>query len=281
VGVKLLITGAGGTLGSTLAGVARDLGYPVAALGRGELDITDPGQVEQVFSVHRPEAVVNCAAFSDVDAAQTAPGEAMAVNRDGARLVAEAAAGTGAAMVHISTDYVFDGNREVPYRPEDQPAPLNLYGITKLAGEAAVLESHPEPMVLRTSWIFGGDARGFVEWVRGELLREGPPLTIVEDERSRPTWCLELARGILELLERGAAGVHHLANRGECSRLELAEEIRTLQGTHRTLEGITGEAFGAPARRPHYSVLALDSTEAVLGRTLPHWKDSLRRYLTR
>ena len=144
-------------------------------LGQGDrmkLLITDAGAIRRAISAFRPTAVVNCAAFSNVDAAQTAPEEALDVNRDGARHLAAAAAEIGAQIVHISTDYVFDGKKTTPYLPTDQPAPLSLYGISKLAGEVAVREAHPEALILRTSWIFGEGGKGFVAWARLELAHE-------------------------------------------------------------------------------------------------------------
>lgn len=276
--MRLLVTGAGGTLGSTLAETALKAGHEVTAPDRESMDITDALDVIRAVNASEPEAVVNCAAFSDVDAAQAHPREALAVNRDGARNVAKAAAEAGAAFVHISTDYVFDGKREVPYLPQDRPAPLNLYGISKLAGEMAVQESHGEALILRTSWIFGGHSRGFVAWVSTKLREAGPALQIVEDQQSRPTWCRDLAQSILALIALGATGVHHVADRGHCTRLELAREVQGILGTTRELLGVPGEEFGAPARRPHYSVLDLASTEALLGRDLPYWQESLRKY---
>ena len=277
--MKILVTGAGGTLGRALTGTARAAGHQVSAMERGDLDITDASAVRAVVRLLGPHVVVNCAAFSDVDAAQAHPRDALTVNRDGTRNIAVAAREAETGVVHISTDYVFDGKKKTPYRPHDQPAPLNLYGISKLAGEVAALEAHPRALVLRTSWIFGQGSGGFVGWAAGQLRQEGPPLRIVEDERSRPTWSRDLAQGILELVAAEAQGVHHLANRGDCNRLELAREIREIVGSRRELVGVSGEEFGAPARRPHYSVLDLESGEALLGRGLPHWRESLRRYL--
>ena len=277
--MKILITGAGGVLGSAVVNAAREGGHTVVALARETLDITDAGESMAAIADARPDAVINCAAFSNVDAAQEFPEEALRVNRDGARNVALAAREVGARMVHLSTDYVFDGKQNTPYLPTDQPAPLNLYGISKLAGEHAVREVAPQALILRTSWIFGSGGTGFVAWARKAFNEEGDPLRIVQDERSRPSWSKELALGILELVGADASGCHHLANTGDCTRLELAKEIRAILGSNRELVGVNSEGFGAPARRPAYSVLDLTSTESILGRPLPPWKDALRKYL--
>jgi len=142
-----------------------------------------------------------------------------------------------------------------------------------------VREAAPQALILRTSWIFGSSETGFVAWARKALSEDGGPLRIVQDERSRPTWSRDLAQGILELAGVGATGCHHLANTGDCTRLELAEEIRAILGSELELVGVKSEIFGAPARRPAYSVLGLESAEALLGRSLPTWKESLRRHL--
>ena len=277
--MNILVTGVGGVLGSAVVKSALEGGHTAVALSREMLDITDPDRTRALIAKARPDAVINCAAFSNVDAAQEFPEEALRVNRDGARNVAAAAEKVGAKIVHISTDYVFDGKQNTPYLPTDQPAPLSFYGISKLAGEAAVREAAPQALILRTSWIFGKGGSGFVAWVRKALSEDGEPLRIVEDERSRPTWSRDLAQGILELAKAGATGCHHLANTGDCTRLELAEEIRAILGSDRELVGVKSEEFGAPARRPAYSVLDLASAEAVLGQALPSWQDSLRRQL--
>lgn len=158
--MKLLITGAEGVLGSALVRVAKEMGYSVMALDRAELDITDLGRARALIAKTRAEVVINCAAFSNVDAAQKFPQEALKVNRDGARTLAAAAAEIGAKIVYLSTDYVFDGKKTSPYLPGDQTAPLNLYGISKLAGEQAVREVAPQALILRTSWLFGDGGRG-------------------------------------------------------------------------------------------------------------------------
>lgn len=277
--MKILITGARGVLGSALARAAGEAGTEVLPVGREAMDITDLEAVRRIFADTRPDTVVNCAAFPDVDAAQENLQEALRVNRDGARNVAMAAGEVMAGMVHISTDYVFDGRKTDPYLPSDQPAPLNLYGISKLAGEVAVRDAHPSVLVLRTSWIFGEGGRGFVAWIHGALKEDGPPIRVVADERSRPTFAPELAQGILDLVQAGATGNLHLANSGDCTRMGLAQEVRDILGSDRELIPVSSESFGAPARRPAYSVLDLSGAEAILARSLPTWQQSLKRYL--
>jgi dTDP-4-dehydrorhamnose reductase len=277
--LKLLITGTSGLLGSALAKEAGGRGIETVALSKDDLDITKAQEVLGLISESRPDVVFNCAAFSNVDRSETEVEEALLVNRDGARNVALAARAVGARMVHLSTDYVFDGQKETPYLPSDQPAPINLYGISKLAGEAAVKEVGGDWLLVRTSWLFGEGKEGFVGLVQKALTEEGEPLRVVNDQKSRPTWTGDLAPALLDLASGGAQGCFHLANAGSCSRLYLALEIRKILEAGRPILPLPSEEYDAPARRPRYSVLDLTETERTLGRSLPHWKDSLRTFL--
>ena len=278
--MRILITGADGLLGSALTAEARTRKMDVLPLSREGLDVTNAEVVHYAVYDSQPTVIFNCAAFSKVDRAQTEPEEALAVNRDGARNVAESAAEIAALVVHISTDYVFDGKKMEPYLPTDKPAPLNLYGISKLAGEEAVRDAGPDHLIVRTSWLFGAGRKGFVDLVRDALGEGGDPLKIVNDQRSRPTWTRDLAPALLDLVEKGCRGYYHLANSGDCSRLELALEIRAIVESPRAIGPLASEDFAAPARRPEYSVLDLSGAERTLGRALPYWGESLRRFLT-
>ena len=279
--MKILITGANGLLGSALAREANDRGIETVALSKGDLDITNAQAVMSLIGESRPNVVFNCAAFSNVDRSETEAEKALLVNRDGARNVALAAREVGARMVHLSTDYVFDGKKETPYLPSDQPAPINLYGISKLAGEAAVREVGGDWMVVRTSWLFGEGKEGFVGLVQKALMEEGDALRVVNDQKSRPTWTGDLAPALLDLVGRGAEGrgCFHLANAGYCSRLHLALEIRRILDAERPILPLGSKEYDAPARRPRYSVLDLTDAERTLGRSLPDWEDALRGFL--
>ncbi len=289
--MRVLITGACGLLGKALSAEAARQGHSTFPFRREELDITDAGAVHAALHRTRPDVVFNCAAFSNVDRAEAEPALALAVNRDGAGNVAEAAAGAGAVMVHLSTDYVFDGKQTVPYRPSDPPAPLSHYGRSKLAGERAVRESGAEHLVVRTSWLFGEGSKGFVNFVRHALGlgAASGPVRVVSDETSRPTWIGDLAPALLDLVGKGGRGFLHLANNGSCTRLELALEIRAAmsepgappppQGGFPEILPVDSGSFGAPARRPLYSVLDLTDAERVLGRPMVPWQTSLRRFL--
>lgn len=275
--MKILVTGAAGLLGSALVSDASVRGHDVVALTRGELDVTDAAGVAEVIGRERPDYVVHCAAYTAVDSAEAEPELAMAVNRDGARNVAVAAARVGAVPVYVSTDYVFDGAKGSPYLPDDPPAPLSVYGRTKLEGELATAEAAPEHLLVRTSWLYGGD-NGFVPAIlrRAEA---GQGLRVVDDQVGRPTWAPQAAEAILDLMERGARGTSHVGAGGSCTWLDLARETLHRAGLDVKVDPISTAEFGAAARRPAYSVLDLTGTETALGREMTDWRESLSRFL--
>ena len=275
--MKILVTGAAGLLGEALVAEARARGHEVVGLSRAELDVTDAALVRSVVSRHRPDAVVHSAAYTAVDRAESEPELARAVNRDGARNVAMAGAEHGAKLLYVSTDYVFDGRKRSPYLPSDETGPLSVYGRTKLEGEQAVTEALPGSLVVRTSWLYGGQS-GFVPAIFRRAAK-GEGLRVVDDQRGRPTWAPDGAAAMLDLLDRGAHGVWHVAGGGECTWLELAREAVRLRGLDVEIEAISSHDFASPARRPAYSVLDVAATEDLLGRRMSGWKDALARYL--
>ncbi len=280
--MKLLLTGAGGLLGHEFAALAPAAGHTLVALPRTELDVTDARAVHAALDRHRPDVVLNCAAYTAVDRAETAPAAAFRVNRDGARNVAAAAAERGCVMVHPGTDFVFDGRARRPYRPDDPVAPLGVYGRSKAEGERAVLDASSRHLVVRTSWLYGAGGRNFVSAIL-ERAERGLPLRVVSDQRGRPTWARNLAGTILELLATRppVSGVWHVADGGEATWLELAREALALRGLDADVEPVSTEAWGAPAPRPLYSVLDVSATEARLGRPMMPWREALRGYLGR
>lgn len=275
--MRILVTGAAGLLGGAVVAEAGSREHVVVALARTNLDVTDVDAVRAAVTRAAPEVVVNCAAYTAVDRAESEPERAMAVNRDGARNVAAAAAAVGAVAMYVSTDYVFDGAKRTPYLPDDPTGPLSTYGRTKLDGERATTAAAPQHMVVRTSWLYG-DGQGFVPAIlrRG---RAGGTLSVVDDQEGRPTWAPRAAEAIMDLLERGARGVWHVAGGGTCTWLELATEALRLAGVDSLIEPVSTEKFGAAAARPPYSVMDLTATERLLGRTTTHWRDDLSRFL--
>jgi dTDP-4-dehydrorhamnose reductase len=274
--MRLLVLGSGGMLGRTVVRDASRLGHDVIALARADLDITDADHVARVIAAAGPRAVVNCAAFTDVDGSETDESAAMRVNGDGAGNVARAAAEVSARVVHVSTDYVFDGGKREPWVESDPVAPLQAYGRTKLAGERAVAESGAEHAIVRTAWLFGAGGPNFVDTML-RLGAERDEVAVVTDQCGRPTWTGHLAPALVELAERdGDAGLFHATGPGLCSWYEFAVEIFHRAGLRTRVVPTTSERFARPARRPAYSVLGSDRDPAVV---LPPWEDGLQAYL--
>jgi dTDP-4-dehydrorhamnose reductase len=234
------------------------------ALTRAQLDVTDRDAVREAIGPE--DVVINCAAWTDVDGAEEHEEEALRINRDGARNVAEAAG----VVVYVSTDYVFDGTKREPYLPSDPVNPLGAYGRTKLAGERATAEANPRHHIVRTSWLFGPGGPNFVETML-RLAGERDALRVVDDQVGRPTYTGHLAGALLELAGREDYGIHHRAGGGQCSWFEFAREIVARAGLDCEVQPCTTEEFPRPAPRPAYSVLAGDE--------LPAWQDGLEAYM--
>jgi dTDP-4-dehydrorhamnose reductase len=273
--VKVFVCGAGGMLGQDVVRAATLANHEVVAFERLELDITDAAAVSALVDRENPQAVVNCAAYTNVDGAEDEPGEALRVNAEGARNVAAAAAEIGASVVYPSTDYVFDGTKPEPYVESDEPSPLSSYGRTKLAGELATREANPSHHVVRSSWLFGEGGRNFVETML-ELGREQGQVVVVRDQVGSPTWTLHLGEGLVRMLDSRAFGVHHMAAAGECSWYDFAREIFARASVDCHVLSCTTEELGRPAPRPAYSVLRSERAEAI---TLPDWRVGLEGYL--
>ncbi len=279
--MRLLVTGAGGMLGRAVSAAGRRLGHDVIALGRSELDIIDAADVQRIVTAAGPAAIINCAAWTDVDGAEAHERQALAVNGDGAGHVARAAAAVGARMVHVSTDYVFDGGRttgvDEPWIESDPVAPLQAYGRTKLAGEEAVARAGAEHAIVRTAWLFGAGGPNFVETMLA-LAAQRDEIDVVTDQVGRPTWTGHLAAALVEMAERrGDAGVFHATGEGSCSWNEFALEIFATAGVACRVRPTTSDRFPRPARRPAYSVLGTERDPPV---TLPPWEEGLAAYLS-
>jgi dTDP-4-dehydrorhamnose reductase len=225
---------------------------------------------------YRPDAVVNCAAYTDVDGAQSDPQTAAAINERGAGLVAAAAAEVGASIVHVSTDYVFDGSKREPWLESDPVAPLGAYGASKLAGELAVAAANPAHAIVRTAWLFGAGGRNFVDTMLA-LGAERDEVSVVADQVGCPTWTGHLAEALLEVAGRPQdTGIHHVAGAGSCSWNELAIEVFERAGIDCRVVPTTSAAFPRPARRPAYSVLGSERPAPVV---LPAWQEGVAAYL--
>jgi dTDP-4-dehydrorhamnose reductase len=273
--MKLLITGAGGMLGKDVARAAGAEGQQVCALTRAELDVTDGAAVRAALDSERPDVVLNCAAWTDVDGAEARFGEASAVNGAGAGQVAQAAAERGTWIVHVLSDYVFSGGKQEPYVESDRAEPLSAYGRSKLAGELAVAQAAPgRHTIVRSSWLFGTGGPCFPATIL-RLAAERDELTVVDDQVGCPTFTGDLADALVRLCAQPVSGLIHLAGGGSCSWFEFAAEIVERAGLRCALVPGRTEDLRRPAPRPTYSVLG---TERV-GPCLPQWRDGLWQYM--
>jgi dTDP-4-dehydrorhamnose reductase len=273
--MKLLVTGAAGMLGRDVMLAAGNAGHDVVGYGRAELDVTDAAGLERKFDLERPDVVINCAAWTDVDGAEDSEQAAFAVNGTGAGNVAAAAAAVGASVVYVSSDYLFDGAKGAAYVESDQPAPLSAYGRTKLAGEEATVAANKRHFVVRSAWLFGIGGPNFVETML-RLAGSGNEVLVVRDQIGSPTYTWHLAYGIVRLIEGIEFGIHHMAAAGQCSWYEFAREIFEQAKVECKVLSITTEEFGRPAPRPPFSALTSQREHAI---RLPSWQDGLAGYL--
>jgi len=276
---RILVTGASGMLGSDLVPVLAGAGFEVFARSKSDLDITSEAQVAHAFHDVRPEVVVNCAAYTRVDASETDP-LAFEVNARGVDRLAKRCIAQDARLVQISTDFVFDGEKREPYCEDDPVSPLSAYGRSKQEGEEAALRV-PAGLVVRSSWLFGRAGWNFIEAILKQVEAGRRELKVVTDQRGRPTATPDLSRAILALLEAGAGGIYHFANKGEVSWYEFTQAILMLSEHPdvRVLPIDSGE-LDRPARRPVYSVLDTAKYESLTGRRVRHFGEALLDYLS-
>jgi dTDP-4-dehydrorhamnose reductase len=262
-------------LGQDVAAAALAAGHEVTPRARGELDITDLAGVAGAVDAVRPDVVVNCAAYTNVDGAESEREIAHAVNGSGAGNVARAAVENGARIVHVSSDYVFDGAKGAPYLESDATAPLSQYGSSKLAGEVAVAQEAPDAhTTVRSSWLFGLHGPCFPATIL-RLARERDELTVVDDQVGCPTFTAHLAGALVELAAAPPAGIVHVAGAGQCSWYEFAREIVRVAGLPCQINPGTTAELARPAPRPAYSVLRSQRGAPEL----PDWRDGLAEYM--
>jgi len=272
--MRLLVTGAGGMLGTDVLAAARARGHDCFGLARAELDVTDAHAVAVAIAGHVPDAVVNCAAWTDVEGAEAKEPAALAVNGTGAGNLARAATAAGAQLVQVSTDYVFDGSATRPYVESDPTAALCAYGRTKLAGEHEVIAASAQHAVVRTAWLFGPGGQNFVTTMLRLAAGAGDELAVVVDEVGCPTFTGHLAPRLVELAESRAGGVFHLAGAGHCSRNEFAKAIFATAGLPLRVTETTQAKLAMLAARPPWSVLGSERDIEPL----PPWQDGLAAY---
>ncbi|MUG68365.1 dTDP-4-dehydrorhamnose reductase [Paenibacillus campinasensis] len=282
--MKILITGAQGQLGQDVVAICSQAGFEVVGCSRADLDITDEAQCLQVVTEHRPDCIIHCAAYTAVDAAESDIDGAFLVNAIGTRNVAMAAEQVGAKLVYISTDYVFNGESGKPYLEYDLVDPQTVYGKSKYAGEQMTRDFCTRWFIVRTSWVFGLHGGNFVKTML-RLGQDKPLLQVVNDQKGSPTYTVDLACFLVDLITTEKYGIYHASNSGSCTWYEFTEMIFTeakkelgLSITAK-LQPCSTEQFPRPAKRPSNSVMEHLAIRVNGLEELPHWKDGLRRFM--
>ena len=280
--MKILVTGGRGQLGWDCREVLAS--HDVLALDLPNLDITSPDSVDSLLQLWRPDAIVNCAAYTAVDRAESDADKAFAVNRDGPALLASRAAAHDIFLVHVSTDYVFDGRRPAPqpYLETDAPAPVSVYGRSKLAGELAIAEAAPRHAILRTAWLYGSHGYNFLKTSLRRAVREPQKgLRVVADQVGCPTWSRRLATQIRAVLEAGATGVFHATGEGHCSWHEFASEFIRLMDIDCPVAPCTTADYPSTTPRPPNSILENAALKAANLCVMRDWREDLAEYVSR
>jgi dTDP-4-dehydrorhamnose reductase len=274
--MRILITGAGGMLGQDVRKAAQAAGHEPITLARAQLDIADADAVSHAFAAARPDAVINCAAWTKVDAAEEHEQDATVANGVGAGFVARAAASAGAWTVHVSSDYVFDGSKRLPYLESDPTGPLSAYGRSKLAGELAVAAAAPHAhTIVRSSWLFGAGGPCFPKTML-RLAAERDELNVVDDQIGCPTYTADLARALVALADARSLGVLHVAAADQCSWYEFAVATITAGGLDCRVHPIDTSRYPLPAPRPAFSVMRSQRGAPEL----PGWREALSNFIS-
>ena len=278
--LRWLITGAAGMVGTDVRNELAAEGEDVVSVSKEDLDVTDRAAVEALVRDVKPSIIVNCAAYTKVDDAEKNEAAANAVNGTAVASLADAANTVDALLLHISTDFVFDGRKRTPYDIGDAPAPLSAYGRSKLLGEEAARRAGRH-VIVRTAWLFGVHGHNFVEAIRKQIRNGTNPLRVVHDQRGRPTYTPHLARAIVRIARADGRGIIHYADAGECTWYDFASAIVEESGARNVrVDPVTSDQFPRPATRPAYSVLSTESYERLTGAAPEPWREGLREYLS-
>ena len=276
--MKVLVFGARGMLGKDLV-PALSVKHQVLGRDIEDLNIADQQRVQKEIETMRPQVVVNAAAYTDVDGCEAKRELAFSVNAEGARNIAAGCAASNARMIHLSTDYVFDGTSSAPYREEDPPNPLNVYGASKLQGERQIREVLENHLIIRTEWLFGRHGKNFVDTIL-RLAAQQEELRVVNDQRGAPTFTKDLSWAIEKLLEKEAKGILHITNSGSCTWFEFARQILKEKNIDNgSIVPISSAALTRPAKRPANSVLDCHRFENLVGQKMRTWEEALKEYL--
>ncbi|WP_212960080.1 dTDP-4-dehydrorhamnose reductase [Cohnella xylanilytica] len=276
--MKVIVTGANGQLGMDVVNCFGKMGSQVYGLSHQELDVTNNKQVVEVFETINPDVIIHCGAYTKVDLAESEPENAYLVNAYGTRNIAVAAEACGAKLVYVSTDYVFNGGGRVPYHEFDDTDPIGVYGRSKLAGEEFVRQLHSRWFIVRTSWVFGLHGNNFVKTML-QLAQVRDILSVVHDQIGCPTYTVDLAQTIAEIIGTTNYGTYHVSNSGQCSWFEFAKEIFEKADIPINVIPVTTEEFPRPAKRPAYSVLDHMALRLNGFKEPRHWKDALSSFL--
>jgi dTDP-4-dehydrorhamnose reductase len=279
---KILVTGANGQLGWELAQLAIDFPkFEFVFVDRNAMDLSNPSEFNGIVELFAPDAIINTAAYTAVDKAESEKELAHTINAEAVAELARIAKQKNIPFITYSTDYVFSGNATSPYLTDTKREPVNYYGKTKADGEQMALAENPDTIIIRTSWVFSSHGNNFVKTMM-RLMKDRDSLNIVGDQKGRPTYARDLALATIKLLEtintgKAIKGIYHYANTGETTWFGFAEKIKALAGIECDLTAITSDQFPTPAKRPFYSVLDTQKIEQDLGISIPHWEIALQQ----
>ena len=275
---KIIVTGAGGQLGQELQVLASAFpSFDFIFADRNQLPVNDPARVSAFFNEYQPDWCINCAAYTAVDKAESEKETAFGINGDAPGYLARACRSTGARLIHISTDYVFDGSSAIPLKEDDSTAPINIYGASKLEGEKQAFQIHPDgTVVIRTSWVYSEFGNNFVKTMI-RLMTERPAINVVNDQIGSPTYAADLAAVILHIIDAPhfVPGIYNYSNEGQISWYDFALAIHKLIDSSCTVGPIASVNYPTPARRPHYSLLDKSLIKKTYGISIPDWQTSL------
>ncbi len=278
--MKILVTGSAGQLGSETVSLLKTSGVDVIGLDRYALDFCQPANIKEIVSSFKADWVINCAAYTKVDLAEQEKDKAFLINSDAVQSLAEGVKESNGKLIHISTDFIFDGMQSHPYSEDDMPNPLGVYGQSKLAGEEAVLDVLSEATIVRTSWVYSAHGNNFVKTIL-KLATEKDEIRVIDDQLGSPTWARDIARAIISMINTNVSGVYNFTNEGVASWYDLAHEVVEiaeplgLPVRVRRITPIPASEYTTLAERPHYSVLNKQKVRDVIDFDIPHWRESL------
>jgi len=277
--VKLLVTGSHGLLGTNIIPVLKRY-FDVISLDIEEWDITDEKSGQKILQHFKPHTVINLAAFTDVDGCEDNQEHATRINSEGPGIVAGLCRKYAISMVHFSTDYIFDGNTLIPYKEDDRPNPLSVYGMTKLQGERNVLENHLSPLIIRTQWLYGDGGEHFISKLI-RVAKEKGIVEVVNDQIGSPTYAKDLAEPLLILIKKNKSGIYHITNTGSCSWFEFAQRVFDHLHMNIPVRPISSDRLNRKAKRPRYSVFDCSKVQQDTNVTLRLWQEALKEYCNR